>query len=814
MIKSYPLSSRFTVFVFIPALIGLGYLINLHSSSLPTVDTEVTVAGIEDEINITRDINGVAYINAKTDSDAFFAVGFVHAQDRMWQLEIQRRISQGRLSELLGSSTVNIDLKLRTLGIYQHIDEAWNALSDNAKRSLTAYTAGINQWLSQNKELPIEFSLLGVKPEPWREIDSLAWIKLFALNLSDAINFEIHHLVAARYLNEPQLQEFFPSYPAEGPTTISESSDTVIKELSFLREINRTLESNFNIGGTYVGSNAWAISGALTTSGNALLANDPHTALQIPSIWYAIDINGENVSSRGMSLVGLPLVIFGRNDDIAWAGTNLMMDDQDLFYEEVNPNNFNQYRHDGEWKNFSSRKEKIHVRTEFPSMLHDPYKPLEITIRETINGPVVTDLFSVSKQPISLKWTGKEKKDTSYESFFKLNYATNWLEFRDAASFHVAPGLNMLFADNKGNIGYSVFGRIPIRDNWQGFLPVSGSGDNNWTGYVTTSENPHVFNPKEGYVISANNKPVAEHYPYFISNHFAPPERASRIQAMLQEGLKATDTDLVLLSQQVQMDVKSESTRNVLAAIAPHMPTEKKYQDILEVLKGWNGEMTENSSAATLYHVWMKFTRQKLFSDELTVPFNQSLDNSFTSSLVSAVSPQTLVKAFEPGGIDWCDVQSTEALETCREILSMALDSTIQELSKLKSDDVDDWAWSEVHFSVYPHMVFNQDNMFKSVFSRKVFNIGGTDTVNVSGSSFKLSAGYEQNFGATHRQVMTLGKSEEVHLYMNSTGQSGNPFSDHYDDMIEPFQRGEYASFEAPSKSEGASWLTLIPTNN
>ncbi|WDE02116.1 penicillin acylase family protein [Thalassomonas actiniarum] len=804
-----PLTFRFTLFVFIPLFFLVIYSYKLFFlDPLPDKTTRQFVNGLDDKVSIERDNHGLVKIKTETDKDVYFAMGYVHAQDRLWQLELQRRISQGRLSEIFGKTSVHQDIWFRTLGLYQAASESIPSLSPKAKASLEAYAAGINSWIQSAEQLPVEFSLLDISPEPWTITDSLAWIKVFSLNLAHNLHSEIEAYIGAQYLSDEQLSLFYPEL-ADSPMTAKIKNEEKLKAL-FARfdALQTEQQQTYKIGGSYVGSNAWVVSGELTQSGVPILANDPHLGLQLPSLWYSVKQEGKNLAASGMSLVGLPVVIFGKNNDIAWGGTNMMADVQDLYIEKINPDNSLQYQVDGEFIDFETRNEIIKVKAESPAFLKDPIKDVEIQVRSTIHGPVISDVIQGFEQPISLRWTALNSEDTTYNAFYQLSYASNWQEYNRALEQYVSPALNLFYADNDNNIGFTGIGKIPLRNQGKGLLPVSGAdSDNHWHSYIPYAEMPRRYNPEEGYLINANNVNTTKGYPYFISADFAPPARAERIEALLKEKqTKLTLDDM----QTMQGDIKDISTTKMLALLKEIAADFPGQQQALALLNQWDGEASRESIAATIYYTWLRHLKSYLFNDELTSYWNKNQLQGYLRNLKEKVAADKLADLLASNS-PWCDNINTEKKESCSNIIEMSLGSAVKEMSKFAGADMDNWRWGDVQYTRYQHTPFSQMKLLDQVFERKIGNGGSANTINVASGTFDEDKGYLQDFGAGFRQIIRLSPQEPVQLLMNSTGQSGQLASDYYDDMVERFRDVEYINFakEVPYVQS----ITLQPNN-
>lgn len=796
---------------------GLVWLFFHFRAGLPAETGQAQVRGIETPVRIVRDAQGVPTIHASTDRDVFFGTGYVHAQDRLWQLEVQRRVVRGRLSEIFGKDTVGQDAWMRTLGLYEAAKRDWPSLSPEAQRSLSAYADGINAFTAAHPDLPVEFSVNGVRPEAWTVYDSLAWIKLFALNLGGNMRSELSHYVALPMLGQDKMAAIFGGDPSLAGMTAGQDPRTA-QTMQQLLLGQEKLERTLKVGGRYVGSNAWVVSGKHTGNGSAMLANDPHLGLQIPSLWYPLVQQGDRLESSGMSMIGLPIVVFGRNRDIAWGGTSLMADVQDLYLEEVNPAKPTQYRNNSNWEEFVTRSETIQVKADFPNTLSKAYEPVTIKVRSTRHGPVVSDFVGPLDQPVSLQWTALQPGDVTYDSFFRLNYATDWKSFRAALQSHTAPALNMLFADNKGNIGYLGAGKIPLRSKGAGALPVNGATDEyRWTGFIPFDGLPQTFNPDQGYIVSANNKPVGAEYPYFISSEWAPPGRAQRIEQLLQAWIGKGEKLTPAMFGTMQGDIVSLPAQQLAKLLVRMRPANDRQNLALGYLRTWGGEMSMQSQAPAIVHAWTRHLRVALFEPSLKAGWNEARKKEVFDRIVSAVDLQVLTAALSDGKNTWCDQANAAVPSSCEGKLRQSLDSALDELSKLGGSDMDDWRWEDMHRTVYEHAPLSRSKLLALLFEKRIASGGSTDTINVANATYRESDGYLQTFGAGFRQIIEFGNATSPVLYMNSTGQSGNVFSPHYADMVQPFRDVKYHALPVASTANGSARdkavaFTLVPT--
>ncbi|KAB8191692.1 penicillin acylase family protein [Lysobacter maris] len=797
MFRRYPLVSRFLAFVAAP-LLAVGIAAWMHGrDSLPSRDQSQIETGVQAPVGLRRDSHGVVRIQASKDRDAFFALGYAHAQDRLWQMELQRRIAHGQLSEIFGRDALQQDVWMRTLGLYRAAESSWDALDGESRDSLSAYAAGVNAYLSDNPVLPLEFTLFGVEPKPWSEIDSLAWAKVFALNLAGNMKNEVANWVAAQYLTPAQLADLQLPLPSERALADRDAPPG-------LANLQAQVEHRLRIGGRHVGSNAWAVAGTRMQSGRAALANDTHLGLQIPSLWYVASLKGDRLDVTGMTLVGLPVVIFGRNGRIAWGGTSTMADVQDLYLEQPNPQDPHEYARGTEWKRFETHTESIEVRADFPAALRGPAAPVSIQVRRTDVGPVISDVVGAIDQPVALKWTALEPGDTSYASFLRANYATDWDSFRNAFESFVGPALNLVYIDSRNNIGAIGVGRVPVRGGDDGRMPVPAwSGEFHWSGYVPFEQWPQQFNPPDGIIVTANDGPAGPDHDYFISADWAPPHRARRIRALLEasEGKLSLDD-----FRSMQGDTVDTGAAELLSQMRGVSAEGAKQEQVLAHLAQWDGNMRRDSVAATIFYVWARHLREELFRGSMNGYWNRPMQRQELSMLSENVSYRQLAKALTTSSTNWCDGAGSAR---CAEAMRRSLAAAIRELEKLRGGDVDEWRWGDVHQTVYRHLGFSDSGSLAALFERRIVNGGAPDTVNVANAQYRESEGYEQSFGPGFRQLIQFGESTE-HRYMNSTGQSGNLLSPHYDDMVEPFR--DVRLFSLPETADSDGWETrLVP---
>ncbi|RZM77477.1 hypothetical protein C3B51_16515 [Pseudoalteromonas rubra] len=793
----HPLLCRFGTFILAPSVL-CAYVAYQQQvlSALPQTGASTVSVSVQEQVVVTRDAHGVPYIDARSTADAYFAMGYLHAQDRLWQLELQRRLSAGKLSEVFGKGSLNYDVWVRTLGLYAVAEQSKAHLSEQALASLQAYTAGINEFLRQQPSLPVEFTMLGITPQPWRVEDSLAWMKMFSLSMSGNLDEEIQRSVALKTLPKTLFAQFFDSDISEPAEPLAHGQ---VASLSGLHQTIKQLEKEYKVGGKHIGSNAWVVSAEKSATGHAILANDPHLGLQIPSLWYAVSQQMPGNMLQGMSLVGLPVIVFGQNNHIAWGGTNMEADLQDLVVEQVHPDDPNLYRYQQQWLPFKARTEYIKIKSDFPSVLKPTYRDVELKIKETLTGPVISK--AGVPQAVSLRWTALQAQDTTYDGFLHINQAQNWREFKAAANKIASPSLNLFYADKQNNIGFTGAGNIPVRQQGTGVLPTKRAVDGDvWQGFIPKDEMPSEYNPPRGYIINANNRNVAQDYPYHVSSSFADPARADRIRQLLEP--QSLDLDYI---KQMQMDVKDLTVTRLKAVMETVKAEDLWQQEALDHLSAWQGTATADSIAATLFYTWARQIYRVLLNDELIPAWNEKAATGQLLGLRGRLSYDQLAALLTQES-PLCDDTNTVEVESCNEVLLSALDRTLILNSKLHGDEIEDWQWGKFQTTRYDHMPFGKVKHLNKVFSREVATGGSSNTVNVAAGFYEKDSGFIQNYGAGFRQVIDLGGDYQ---FMNSTGQSGQVASPHYDDMMTQFAQGQYVSFSTPA--EATHKLTLTP---
>ena len=781
--RNHPLLVRFVLWIAAPVAGLLVLTLMYFRQSLPLQEGRIRLSGLSDVVEIVSDEHGVPHIFAKTDRDAFFALGYVHAQNRLWQMEVQRRIGQGRLSEVLGKSQLQADQLMRTLGLYRVARENLLHLDARSLDSLNAYSSGVNAWLAEKHVLPVEFNVLGFRPERWKPEDSILQIKLMALSLDRNYRLELTFSFLTRTLGLQRASELRSSYPRES-VYIADGHMPAANVIGRLLALNEHTDHLFRLAGEAAGSNAWVVAGKYTQSGKPMLANDPHLRTQLPSIWFLAELRGDKLHVSGATVPGLPLVLTGHNEAIAWGVTALNADTQDIFLERMRVENDNLYEVDGHWQPVSIQEEQIRVRTEFPQFLNKPAAAVTWSARSTRHGPLISDALGKIDSPMSLQWCALKPDDISYAAFLAIDYAQNWNEFRSALEMHTAPTLNFVYADRFGNIGSAAAGEIPVRKSGDGSLPAPAwTSDFDWVGVVPRSELPYSYNPPSGYIVSANNKVHDDRYPYFISRDWAPDYRAARIASLISDEIKAGRKLSIDDFVRIQGDEKNLQAAQVLNLFLSVRARTDREKQAIGYLKRWNLQSAQNSVAASIYHAWLSrfsasILEEALKSDVLHGQRGREraydqIHPLFLSELAAGKLPA------------WCDRLDTPAVESCSDRALSSLDDALKDLAQLGGRQMEDWRWGELHSAHYPHSLFTNIKILDRLFDRSISHGGDAYTVDVAPSIYSKDKGYRDDAGASYRQAIDTGAWKHSR-FINNTGQSGNIFSGHYDDFVRP----------------------------
>ncbi len=780
-------------------LVGGAYFM-LMRRQLPKVKGEVSLQGLHEPVEVITDRYGVPHIYAQNEDDLFFAQGYVHAYERLWQMELNRRISSGRLSEIFGELALETDKFARRLGMHRAADDATRQLPEHSKRILGAYAQGVNAFIERNQnKLPLEFTILRFKPEPWRIEDSIQWSKMMGWNLGGNWETEVIRARVVAKLGTERAAKLEAGYDPNHPLIIPPGVEYKGINLGMLEQYEQLKQlSGFGMMGA---SNNWVVDGTMTTTGMPILCNDPHLGQAAPSIWYECHLIAGDIDVIGVSFPGAPGIVIGHNQHIAWGVTNAISDVEDLYIEKFNPNNPNQYEYMGKWENARVVREEIKVKGSRSPVIEE--------VRITRHGPIVTSMphllqdgkvdkdgkadSEVIELPLALRWTGLEKH-AIVSAVQKLNLATNWEEFREAVRDWDQPPQNVVYADIQGNIGYVMAGAIPVRAKGQALLPSPGwTGEYEWTGYIPFDELPQTFNPEQHFIVTANNRVVDDTYPHYITHEWLNGYRAQRIRDLLTNKGKLSLSDMAT----IQADQYSLPATEIVPHILKLKGNSELETAALAVLRNWNHILAPGSSGAAIYSlVLFKLERivfNAMLGDEETLMHSYlgvgttilALQNGYASR-----SKPLLIRLLNERDDRWfADSVIPNGPRSWDEALSSAFTAAVEELQEKLGSDISSWKYGKIHKMTYSHPLGTIKPLDK-IFNRGPFPVGGdNDTINMGAS---LPNQPETVVTVpSYRQIVNLADLE-ASLSGHAPGQSGHPGSKHYADFIKSWLNVEH----------------------
>ncbi len=721
-------------------------------AALSQIRGTLTVPGLQQPVNVLRDRWGVAHIYAQNQHDLFFAQGFVVAQDRLFQMELWRRSGQGRLAEVLGPSALLRDINARLLMYRGDMKAEYESYSPDTKEILDAFTSGINAYIADRRKpgapgLPIEFQMAGFVPEPWKPEDCLN--RMAAFSMTGNAFSELQHAEVVSRIGVEKAQELFQFDPA---VKLDPAPNLDFTGLSarLLRELAGS-DSRMDFPAYYVeGSNNWTVSGALTASGKPMLANDPHRVLAEPSLRYMVHLVAPGWDVIGAGEPALPGVALGHNQHVAWGFTIFGPDQQDLYIETLNPGNPLEYRTVRGWERMSVEKQSFAIRGG-PSVT--------VELKFTRHGPV---LWQDQKRALALRWVGSEPGTAGYLASLAVDRAQNWKQFEAAMARWKVPTENIVYADRDGNIGEHSAGLTPLRKNWTGLLPVPGAGGYEWAGFVPVNELPHSFNPERGFVATANNKQTPEGYPYKIGFEWSNTYRVDRISEVLGQAHSGKKLDVEDM-QRLQSDALSlpgrELVRILQNGVDDH-PTEAE-----QLLLSWDGVLKTDSAAAALYEVFLR---------------------DLTRTVIHQAAPEKVWNVIT----DWDPSQVFPLLKTPA-VLRESLERAANRLAQLQGPDQSKWAWGRLHVARFRHPLDNLASAKPLLDLGPVPRSGDGNTVGATGD---YGDSFEQIVGASYRQIFDLSDWDKG-VAVNVPGQSGQPGSPHYSDLLPLWSEWRYFPF-------------------
>ncbi len=815
------------------AVIALGGILAwVVVRGFPQREGTAQLSGLSASVKVVRDQNGLVNIYASTPTDLFAAQGWVHASERMWQMEVWRHIGAGRLAELFGESMLDTDKFTRTLGWRQAAQRDLAALPAETRKILDAYSSGVNAWLDTHADLPLPFvitgllgaggGLSGYKPEPWTALDTVTWQKVQAWSLGSNWDSELFRLIArGRGLSGEQLAELFPAYSDNKPTVVPaaahgtgvSSPAAMTSQAPLAADLGRLLAVGDNlaasVGLASGGSNAFAVSPDMSASGHALLANDPHLGISMPSLWFIVGLHCRPVSDAcpydmaGAGFPGVPGIVLGHNNRIAWGLTNVGPDVQDLYAETLDPATPDHYMYKGESQAMEVRTETIKVKGA---------DAVELRVRETVHGPVISDVaadlrpkadggkqLGVAGKAYALEWAAINQPDLTVQAVLGVSRAQNWEAFRDALRDFGAPSQTYMYADVDGNIGVQVPGKMPIRAQGNGSEPVPGdSGDYDWTGYVPFDDLPFAYNPKEGLLEASNNLPSRQGP--FLGAEFDPGYRAERVTSMLNP---ARTTSPLLTTEglrAIQKDVTLTRAAPIIAAISDLQPETADGKQVLAKINAWadDPQCTTASAGCAAYETFEYRFERATFDDELGS--GDEPDDVAPRYVGTEIAHETLIRLVADRHSAWFDNVTTSAkTESFDDVAVAALDAAGADLRK-SIGDPSTWTWGAIHTITFAEQSLGNSGVapIELTFNKGPYPAPGScTTINKicgeignanppAGEPADLKAVFAAVSSPSYRLVIDMGDLDGATI-IQTTGQSGLPFDGHYGDFIGPW---------------------------
>jgi penicillin amidase len=804
------------IFLIVGAL-GLAYF--FASRSLPDYNAEVSVAGLNAPVEIIRDNANVPHVFGRMDDDVFFGLGYAHAQDRLWQMTMLRRTAQGRLSELFGERTLSIDSVIRRLDIYNLAVQSVDVQDDRTKEALVAYSAGVNAWLAEINKGALgrgapEMFLFNHAVAPWQPADSLAITKLMALQLSSHLDAEVLRARSSLALSSDRLVDILPDAPGTGLAALPEYAALIPELPQYFASFETAADplSPFKRRDLAGASNAWAAGPSRSAAGSTLLANDPHLGLTAPAIWYLARLELSSGGVIGGTIPGMPVILTGRSADLGWGLTSSYVDDQDVYVEQLNPENPNEYLTPNGFQPFRSRDTIVLVK-DAPAVT--------LKLQWTENGPVLPgehyDLATITPpgHVASVAWTVLTGADTSMSSAMALMRARSVQEGLLAAETYIAPSQNLTLAD-RNTIAMKTIGAMPRRNvdhQSKGRLPTQGRiAANRWSGNLPYSMNPEFVEPSGGILGNTNNKTIERPFPNHVSYRWGDTQRVNRWRRLMQTREVHTRESFI----EAQLDTVSYTARSLLpllgadlwftGAAAQDGTLERQRQRALELLSEWNGEMNEHLPEPLLYAAWLRAVQDRLIRDDMG-----PLAREFTH-----VEPLFIERVFRDvnGASAWCDVLQSAPVETCADIASLALDDALLWVNEHHGDALESLRWGDAHQATHDHPVLGKAPVLKWFVNIRQSTSGGDNTLQrgrTRGGQGDMP--FANVHGAGIRTVYDFADPDSS-VFVISTGQSGHPLSRHYDDLGELWRRGEYTPMSLdPDLARAASVgvTTLMP---
>ncbi|KAA1380859.1 penicillin acylase family protein [Aeromicrobium fastidiosum] len=808
--------------------------------SFPDTTGEVRIAALDGEVTVKRDGKGIPQIYADTPEDLFLAQGYVHAQDRFYEMDFRRHVTAGRLAELVGDAALETDKYVRTLGWRRVAEQELALLDDDTLRLVNAYARGVNSYIDGRSasQLSLEYAVLGLTgpaytPERWTAVDSLAWIKAMAWDLRSNMTDEIDRVLSTQKLTVDQVEELYPAYPEDHATIVGDTG--TVQDGAFVAEktptdagLARAAVASLRSAkdgaaalpallgtGDGIGSNSWVVGGDKTATGKPILANDPHLAPSMPGIWYQVGLHCRTVSEAcpydvaGFSFSGLPGVVVGHTAKVAWGVTTMYADVADLYLERVTGDT---YEYDGQQVPLETREETFEVAGG---------EPETITVRSTRHGPILSDLddeaaavgaaaqktTAQGSYEVALRWTALDPKPT-IKAVFALGRAQSWTDFRAAAKLFTVPSQNLVYADVDGNIGYQAPGVIPVRTTGDGRWPVPGwDPAYEWSGSVPFDQLPSVLNPDEGFIVTANNKVIGDQYPVLLGADTAAGYRSERIRDLVSGRTRSSGQGLTVDDMsRFQNDTYNANAARLVPELLKIPLDTDYYEQGQATLAKWDFMQDADSPGAAYFNSVWRHLLARTFHDEL--PKDQWPDGGERwFSLVDSILDR-------PGNHWWDDVTTPGIRETRDQVLADAMRDARDELTRIQSRNPSDWRWGKMHRLelVNPTLGDSGVGLVDRLFNRGPYKVAGGNGI-VDATSWDAREGYAVTAVPSMRMVVDLDDLDRSR-WIQLTGSSGHAFHPHYVDQQELWRKGQTLPWAFGTKAVDEATddtLTLSP---
>jgi len=783
----------FFVFIFLLGVAAIGVYWTFYKP-MPSYNTTIQLPGLYQPVDVHWDPFGIPYIYASDEDDLYYSIGYIHAQERLWQMTLSQIAAEGRFAEFLGEELIPYDIHQRTIGFWETARQVEAEAPDSLLHFLRRYADGVNQYVENHKNnLPIEFTLLDVEPIEWTPRHSIAMSRIMAWDQNMHWWSELSFAYLAEVLDPFYYRQLIPVYDDQYPTMLSQTESTGVgKKTTTFLENELAVRSLLSKQGSPFGSNAWAVNGSRTESGMPLLAGDPHMGLSIPGFWYEVYYHTPSHQIAGATIPGSPFVVLGQNKQMAWSMTNIMADDTDFFIERINPRDPNQYVADSlsipvAFNDFDKRTEIIRVKNG-DDKLH--------VVRSTQNGPVITDIHPseelITDRTVTMKWKGHDVSQELW-ALYQMNHANNINEFEAAVRLFESPGMNFIYADADDNIAIFTGASLPIRDYDPLAFRKGWDHSYHWQGDIPFDELPHVINPENGYVAHANNKMHPDNYPHYISTFWEPPSRIMRINQLIE-----TPDSLTLdWMQAMQYDVYSEHAREITEMILPMLrggEQPERFFEALSYLENWDYEYQPTSTAASIFDLFFMNLAENILRDDLG-------DEAYQTLIRLEHLPVMIVSRMLQDGSSFFNIAGTSEVETRTDIVRATMAQTLEELEERFGQETVEWRWENLNsLTLRPPLLGElSDNPtapeLLKIIIRNLFNKGPFPGIghgmSINKAQYSWHNPFEVNLGATIRRVVDFSIPERT-LSVLPTGQSGNPLSANYGDQTNLWLEGRY----------------------